>query len=125
MKKRCGRCGKKKRVDAFHRQTRAKDGRKSWCKLCHRETERVGQFLRNLFKLYGITKVEYDVMAAAQGGQCAICGDTFNETACVDHDHKTGKVRGLLCNPCNIGLGGFKDDPVRLAAAVRYLQRAA
>jgi len=58
---------------------------------------------------------------------CAICGITEEETKksfCVDHDHKTGKVRGLLCNNCNHGLGLFKDNTLFLARAINYLKES-
>ena len=58
----------------------------------------------------------------AQGNMCAICGAT-ELPLFVDHDHTSGLVRGLLCHYCNIGLGGFKDDPARLQSAIRYLAK--
>lgn len=71
-------------------------------------------------------------MHAAQGGRCAICrtpvanileydGDARLSTH-VDHCHTTGAVRGILCRDCNTGLGGFRDDPERLRAAMAYLE---
>lgn len=81
--------------------------------------------LRNKF---GISLHEYGKMLVAQGGVCAICkneeSDTRNGTVkalAVDHDHKTGKVRALLCAACNTGLGKFMDDSVLLRAAAEYL----
>lgn len=75
--------------------------------------------------LYGLTSEEYEALLAKQGGVCAICGlDEWpgkHNVPRVDHDHKTGRVRGILCDHCNFGLGKFKDDPARLIAAVRYL----
>ena len=62
----------------------------------------------------------------AQDGKCAICGvrEAYapRKRLAVDHDHRTGAIRGLLCGNCNAGLGQFKDNPELLAAAVRYLQ---
>lgn len=78
-------------------------------------------------KHYGITYADSDAMLAAQGFCCAICRtriDTERPKAKhVDHDHKTGRVRGILCFQCNSGLGSFKDDIARLAAAIEYLAR--
>lgn len=78
-----------------------------------------------LRKHYGLTVEGYDTILKSQGGVCAICGCTPAENGkalSVDHDHKTGKVRGLLCHPCNFGLGGFKDNPVSTARAADYLR---
>jgi hypothetical protein len=64
-------------------------------------------------------------LLAAQGGRCAICvGEWTGHHIAphIDHDHATGKVRGLLCVNCNNGLGRFGDDPRRLRAAAQYLE---
>lgn len=70
---------------------------------------------------------EYDRRVLEQGGVCAICGRSPESQRyrclAVDHDHKTGLLRELLCDPCNLGLGKFKDDPQLLDAAAAYLQR--
>lgn len=77
-----------------------------------------------LRKLYTITIEDYEVMLESQDGMCAICkghertGTLFS----VDHDHSTGVIRGLLCRSCNSGIGFFKDDIVRVQAAVDYLR---
>ena len=74
---------------------------------------------------YGITLDDYDTMLITQGGGCAICGtnDTGSRARLsVDHDHATGAVRGLLCQPCNIGIGHFKDDLDKLLSAIKYLK---
>lgn len=76
-------------------------------------------------KLYGITAAQFDVMLAEQNGVCAICGQNHGKTLHVDHDHATGKVRQLLCGPCNTSLGGFRDDPALLESAIAYLRRHA
>lgn len=72
---------------------------------------------------YSLNIAEYEKMLAAQGGVCAICGGV-NENGSrlsVDHDHKTGKVRGLLCSKCNSGIGFFRDSISALVSAIRYL----
>lgn len=72
---------------------------------------------------YGITVEDYDRMMVEQQGLCSICrGVPGKRGFQVDHDHNTGKVRGLLCEPCNRGLGQFKDDPILLRVAAQYLE---
>ncbi len=74
--------------------------------------------------LYGITKEQYDNFLLKQNNRCAIC-KTSNPKGSgswhVDHDHQTLKVRGLLCNNCNLGLGYFADSKAGLLAAIEYL----
>lgn len=75
---------------------------------------------------YGITRNDLERLLDEQGGVCAICAEPCSriEVLCIDHDHETGAVRGLLCTGCNLGLGGFGDDPDRLVAAAAYLLRS-
>lgn len=77
--------------------------------------------------LYGLSPDRYEELMLAQDGRCAICrSDAWpgkGNRPHVDHDHATGKVRGLLCASCNNGLGRFADDPERLRAAADYLER--
>ena len=81
-----------------------------------------------LKKYYGLTEEEYAATSKKQRGVCAICkqhntrkkdGRRFDLS--VDHCHETGKVRGLLCSECNLGIGKFKHDPSLLHAAIEYL----
>jgi len=81
---------------------------------------------RDLERKYGITVAEYERLYTEQLGRCAICVDPLAEVkVCVDHDHETGAVRGLLCNRCNQGLGYFRDSAGIMNAAVRYLMESA
>jgi hypothetical protein len=84
--------------------------------------ERVrGAYLR---RKYGITLEDWVRAFRAQNGCCAICGDKFGDDpkkTHVDHDHKTGEFRKLLCRNCNIGLGMFKSNPEFLRKAIDYL----
>jgi hypothetical protein len=75
----------------------------------------------HLKRKYGLTQEAFDEMLAAQGGGCAICGKPDADN--VDHDHFTGRVRGILCWNCNVGVGQFEDDSERLLAALSYLDR--
>jgi Autographiviridae endonuclease VII len=71
----------------------------------------------------GCTAEQYRRMLGDQHGVCKLCG-TVNKDGrklAVDHCHKTGRVRGLLCSTCNTGLGCFGDDPIQLARALEYL----
>lgn len=71
-------------------------------------------------KKYGITLEEWKQILERQGNACAICGDRKAKLV-IDHSHKTNKVRGLLCNQCNTGLGCFKDNRRSLRNAELYL----
>lgn len=79
---------------------------------------------------YGLSPADLDRMLEAQGGGCAICGSADalrkgSKRLCIDHDHATGAIRGLLCHPCNVGLGAYRDDPKLLANAIQYLAQRA
>lgn len=84
---------------------------------------------RRLKRLSRANSVRQSVaeMREAQGGRCAICQvreeDAGRKGLSLDHDHRTGAVRGLLCGRCNCALGLFKDDPARMLAAIAYLER--
>lgn len=70
---------------------------------------------------YGLSGEDYARMVTEQGGNCAICGAAGNLV--IDHCHATGRVRGLLCNNCNAGLGMFGDAATRVREAAEYLTR--
>jgi len=75
---------------------------------------------------YGFTIDEYDKMLESQGNGCAICGTAPEENGrrlAVDHDHETGRVRGLLCRNCNLALGHLKDNPALCWWAMLYLEK--
>ena len=77
-----------------------------------------------LRQTYGISSTEYDEMSKQQNHTCMICGESEKkQTLTVDHDHKTGKIRSLLCINCNSGIGRFNDDPALLIVAAEYLIR--
>lgn len=86
--------------------------------LCHQKNAR-------LFAAYGLRGVDVHRMLKEQGGGCAICERPLEfpgRDLHIDHCHATGSVRGVLCRGCNIAIGCFEDDPVRIRAAICYLR---
>jgi hypothetical protein len=82
----------------------------------------------HLKRLYGISEEEYDQMLISQDFRCAICREESQATGKnarlhVDHDHVTGKVRGLLCYACNIAIGFLEEDPDRVQKIMNYLEK--
>ena len=81
-----------------------------------------------MFREYGITPEEYNQMYEQQNRECFICGSTHSKRSSkerpllIDHCHTTGKVRGLLCHPCNAAIGLLQDDPTRFDKAAQYLR---
>ncbi|GAB3912657.1 hypothetical protein GCM10029964_120830 [Kibdelosporangium lantanae] len=113
----------------FWRSQRSRDGLQGYCKVCSRGYEKqrygVGRpkpgAKRRYYKdAYGLTLTQIEELKARQGGVCAICGEV-PERAVVDHCHKTGLVRGILCNACNRGMGMLRDSLDVLRSAVTYL----
>lgn len=129
--KQCSKCSRTLPVSAFGKKAGDADLYRSSCRECLNEYRRQRQLVQS-FAQYGITALEYQFLISSQNNCCAICGTdcpgfTRNskrrKTFAVDHCHKTGVLRGLLCNKCNLGLGNFNDDIERLEAAVAYLKR--
>jgi len=137
--KTCPRCSTAKPHDEFY----LRNGKpSSYCKPCHKDyyrkryadrdsgfrtavlarqaTERVRH--RRAERLYGLAEGDLARLLADQRGLCAICDEPLTPP-CVDHDHLTGRVRGLLCHACNRGTGLLGDDPARLRSAADYLER--
>lgn len=102
------------------------DAVKNWRKIANvRRANK--QSIDSLFRLYGVTKEQYNEILERQNGKCAIClsesSNQINMTRLVlDHCHDTGKPRGLLCNRCNTGLGMFRDRVETVLKAVDYLR---
>lgn len=74
---------------------------------------------------YGITAEDYRRDLIGQAGRCLVCLRVPDHDLVPDHDHSTGKVRGLLCQPCNKAIGFLADDPARARSVARYLEVAA
>lgn len=115
----CSYCKRFLPTNKFIKKAHSKKGFSTACSKCH-----------NL-KPFGITALEYEMMHKKQNGKCAICGkpESANDKhktelrqLAVDHCHKKGKVRGLLCTNCNLGIGQFKDSISILKKAIKYLK---
>jgi hypothetical protein len=113
----CPSCGEVRPHAQWHRQSSSSDGFTSYCKPCRKTKGRVDHLRRT----FGLTPEELADRVAAQGDRCAICRG--RPPRHIDHDHASGNVRGVLCGPCNMGLGQFQDKPELLRAAARYLAR--
>jgi len=133
MSKRCTKCKQTKPINEFSPKGIRVDGSQKYsshCKKCCRETkkEKYDPHKRwiKLIKGFNLTEEDYQNLLDKQKGSCAICGSedfklSHKGRPHVDHCHNTGKVRGLLCGSCNVGLGHFKDSPDILAKAIEYL----
>jgi NMD protein affecting ribosome stability and mRNA decay len=116
--------------------TGKKPGLQPRCKTCAAEETREWrktkstEFLKDSYykRTYGISLEEFNLMWDNQKGRCKICEVTLQtrshspDSVVVDHCHTTGKVRGLLCNECNRGLGYYHDNPIALRKAAEYLE---
>lgn len=112
----CSLCKKLKSSNLFSKCRTRKTGFSPICKPCYLSWTRK--------KKYGITADQLDVLLKLQNQRCAICKVPFGDIFYVDHCHKTGKVRGVLCQDCNMGIGRLKDDPTVLRSAISYLERS-
>ena len=102
------------RVNDVQRKNRLRRGEE------YRKLEREGHLRRK----YGLTLNLFEALVSAQLGNCAICGVNEDLDLHVDHDHRTKKVRGLLCGKCNKAIGLLNDSPETLRAAAEYLERS-
>jgi hypothetical protein len=144
IRMRCPRCDTIKLADNFRKCSSKLTGLSSYCIPCeksyynaYRKKRRAAQTSEeryidsrksSLKTMHDLTVEQYDLMLSSQNEKCAICGSKDSgrkgRTAFkmyVDHCHETGRIRGLLCSSCNLGLGKFKDDPDRLMVAAAYL----
>jgi hypothetical protein len=120
----CPGCSKKKEYAEFYKHGGLKGGLQHTCKVCvkkHNAEYKVRRMELHRLKLYGISQQNYDLMFAAQEGKCAICKRGTRRLG-VDHCHKTGKVRGLLCVACNNALGLLQESEELLQVSIQYLR---
>ena len=138
----CGKCGTEK-ILLRSGASRCLVCHNLWGKEYYRKSasRRRKQRESYVFRKYRLSIEALEAVLARQGGRCAICfkywqectsakraihdDDLFLQYLYVDHDHRTGAVRGLLCNACNTAIGLFEENRTRLIAALRYLNRNA
>ncbi len=147
----CSKCQKPKAFANFAKSSAKKDGHHPVCKQCQKPAwkryyardpagnakrtrdrwaaNRPQYRLNKQLRKFGISLEEFQVLVSRAGNLCMICRKPESRTRktlltnlCLDHCHTTGKIRGLLCSACNSGIGLLRDDPLILAAAVRYLE---
>ena len=146
--KECTKCHISKDPNQFRKNDRLKSGLNSWCKNCENLATRsryiprgdnkrgkgikppiskTRDYIRNQSykSAYSITLEDYTNMYNEQEGKCKICSEERNaggnKGLVIDHCHKTGKVRGLLCPSCNSAIGKLKEDPEIFKLAMNYL----
>ena len=141
----CKQCKEEKLKSAFHKDLSTVAGIRAICKTCVQENRqqdkeiekrkqwrdsqdstllRAGKMVSVLRRLgYKVPKSDYLEIINEAGNTCPICDNPFKKVPSMDHCHDTNKIRGLICNDCNIGLGMFKDNIQSLANAVSYLEK--
>jgi len=144
--RKCAKCYRYKPLSKFHKDKSKSDGFRKECVDCRSKTSKeyynrperkevVSKYIeqhrearrRNTLKyMYGLTTENYEQLYLKLNGKCAICGKPEQRKSsshlCVDHCHKTGKIRGLLCHKCNSGIGKLNDDVELLKKAISYLE---
>lgn len=152
LRKACTKCKVEKDGCEFYKNPRSKNGYTTECKECRRKDSLKNYYLdpektklrnkairdkpdnserrrKEMLRQYGLTLAQYEEMFKSQDSKCAICksSDVSRKNVknwLVDHCHKTGLVRGILCHKCNTGLGHFVDSRDNLRAAIKYLDDA-
>lgn len=136
----CHRCKEIKNVEEYHKSKNQTGGIATVCKVCAKEKHKLipkykshakyidnkeKQLDKRLIAKFGITLENYNKMLEAQNNKCAICDKTDIENGkrlAVDHNHKTNKVRKLLCNNCNVAIGFLGEEPSVAIKASEYLK---
>jgi hypothetical protein len=136
--KTCTKCGEDKYINEYTKRSKSVDGLQHQCKKCTRL--RLAAYRKDKpdvytstsrkcnLKKYGLTPESFTDLAERQSYSCAICfkpldlSRTGKGKFAVDHNHATGAVRGILCAPCNLGIGKLADSPTILRSAAHYLE---
>ena len=133
MEKQCSQCKRYLSLEEFGEDKQRHDGRACRCFKCNRERRREHKvkvpdckYYADIKWKYNLTKEQHSKMLKDQNECCLLCGETLkegNRYRHIDHCHITGKVRGILCGSCNVGLGNFRDRPDLLRLAAIYLEK--
>jgi hypothetical protein len=134
--KTCTKCGETKPLSEFYIDRAKPDGKRNFCSTCDKEKSKnyrekfpeksKDQVRSSKLKIkYNIDLLKFKSMVQDQENKCAICKKEFWDPryTCVDHCHTTGKVREILCGPCNTGLGLFKESEETILNALKYLKK--
>lgn len=131
----CSKCNLEKDLNEFHKRSNRPCGVRSICKSCYKlypkKLKQRDNYMReyDLKKAYNIDINRYNEMLLEQNGECAICHKHHTTLTgrkkflCVDHNHDTNEIRGLLCDKCNRGIGLMNDSKEILMNAYNYLNR--
>jgi len=134
--KKCSRCNQEKELSFFNKDKQRKDGHSHRCSACHSEVVKESK-LRNpertkkvaykahIKHMYGVDIKWVEQRLKEHNYKCKICSTDMQlhtNTVAIDHCHKTGKVRDIVCKKCNSAMGQFNDDPELIAKAIDYLK---
>ncbi len=132
LSKNCPKCANVKHIGDFYNQRNTKDGKTIWCKSCTGANSKRWKMANpdkfkdsKLRARFGISLEQYNAMFAEQLGRCNICErhqTEFRLSLAVDHCHKTGVVRSLLCGSCNTMIGNAGEKPGVLRKAAEYIE---
>ena len=124
--KTCNRCKVEKPLTEYYKRTYSSGnvGYQNNCKKCQGELRvqywKPHQVARRKF---GLSDEDYTTLIERSQGLCEVCNTPMGDKRCIDHDHKTGKIRGVLCNNCNTALGLVGDNVATLTKLIQYLER--
>ena len=113
----CSSCKSKRTIKAVNKDLTKKQLYEKQYRVANRERVNYMKNLNRIKHAYNLTEEDYLVLMK---GNCSICGSS--KSKCIDHDHETGEVRGLLCNKCNAGIGLLGDTYDKVQAAANYLR---
>jgi thiol-disulfide isomerase/thioredoxin len=125
----CSNCKEIKTIDNYNFYKKSAVGLASWCNTCRKEHRTLNidkSYIAVIKRKYGISEEEYIQILKKFDNKCGICSSTDSggrsKRMSLDHCHKTGKIRGILCHSCNTGLGLLKDSTEILQKAIDYLE---